>query len=1061
MPPETRRRSTSRREDNSPIRRNDQQQQQPSLPSQPSPNHHPTNAIHSLFQKSPSSSSKHTGRSPSRPPKEREALPGNYVSQSVPVGLLASADTNYTFGTEVVHTRSDPGPKSSPTSKTFTGPPSPRDRTIPGSSPSSLSSPGDSPASGLKPKSASSQRVSVRPSLSPSRAASASASTPRKTSGNTSDGGTPIHFDMKRLLSKPAPAHSCGSSIISLPSDSEMRVASSSVGREKGYLAPRSSTPTGSGSGSDRREASMASSSGRHSSRSTSRGREPSFSTTRPSAVDQQQQQPAPPQQPQQQPAPPALSQPTSSREASASREKEPRTRNVLKRRPSGKTVKSGPSPPATPIVSTPSRKSNQFHLSLDTSRPSPRPQTAPIETSKTKVSSSSKSGAPKPNPATLTPAGAVALAYKQQEERREHLASITRDSNDREPGEPSPKPYYTVFGSTSGRVVAVGGPDDNDWDVTSEYPVDDRERYRSPKSSIRVGIGRKRSLSRKVSETWKKVQGGVKSDEPEPALPTGGYVYEGGTLRRPTLQDRRSISLPKENRKSLRLSLDECVGDGERVQDPLHTARSLPSGKRREQLWSSPCDGSPDGGYEDSGRGRVAKGGRLPKGKEGKKGKEKEEEASPSGKLWKLMKRISSGGLREKFQDSAPPPVPAIPKDLLFTPPHRTATIDQQTESSGALSRFYQSRPSMSVGRSTIVPLRTLSTSDTPTHQQQQPRSSTGHSGSKTGRPSTTTRSSSPVSSDIASSRFFHRTQSTRSSTSSYGEEIPPLPKNDKLGQYIIPPSELYRFNASSEESSSPSSRSPLVGPSVDHPLSYSVDDVRLTSLPFPKRRLGSSGRDMPSPQYSPTSPDMPAFSVTNAVNLFKSRNNSFSPEESPERSSSSSHHPPPPATRPLSEFGALSAPPRPSRSPRRPPPSSSTDLTASFSGTLGPSTTLPSFMFTGDEDLSSSSDLSDSSSPPPQNPDRNSSGAFSSASTAKARPRSGSLSSITDSQGHTTLVFREMGGSQNSRRTEKDKAELWDDLLERSARAGGTIKLGGSGLMSDNIRFSNYSEA
>ena len=42
----------------------------------------------------------------------------------------------------------------------------------------------------------------------------------------------------------------------------------------------------------------------------------------------------------------------------------------------------------------------------------------------------------------------------------------------------------------------------------------------------------------------------------------------------------------------------------------------------------------------------------------------------------------------------------------------------------------------------------------------------------------------------------------------------------------------------------------------------------------------------------------------------------------------------------------------------------------------------------------------------------------------------------------------------------SEKEKAAKWDDLLEKSARAGGTLHLGETGLMSDQLRYSVVSE-
>ena len=47
----------------------------------------------------------------------------------------------------------------------------------------------------------------------------------------------------------------------------------------------------------------------------------------------------------------------------------------------------------------------------------------------------------------------------------------------------------------------------------------------------------------------------------------------------------------------------------------------------------------------------------------------------------------------------------------------------------------------------------------------------------------------------------------------------------------------------------------------------------------------------------------------------------------------------------------------------------------------------------------------------------------------------------------------------------TEQEKADRWNDLLERSARAGGTLHLGvgggEDGLPSDQLRYSGYSES
>jgi hypothetical protein len=53
---------------------------------------------------------------------------------------------------------------------------------------------------------------------------------------------------------------------------------------------------------------------------------------------------------------------------------------------------------------------------------------------------------------------------------------------------------------------------------------------------------------------------------------------------------------------------------------------------------------------------------------------------------------------------------------------------------------------------------------------------------------------------------------------------------------------------------------------------------------------------------------------------------------------------------------------------------------------------------------------------------------------------------------------TFRELGSARGQAWTSQEKEDKWDDLLERCARAGGTLHLGvgGTHLASDDIRFS-----
>ena len=71
--------------------------------------------------------------------------------------------------------------------------------------------------------------------------------------------------------------------------------------------------------------------------------------------------------------------------------------------------------------------------------------------------------------------------------------------------------------------------------------------------------------------------------------------------------------------------------------------------------------------------------------------------------------------------------------------------------------------------------------------------------------------------------------------------------------------------------------------------------------------------------------------------------------------------------------------------------------------------------------------------------------------------------LRSSPSTHSRSPLRFREMGSGEGGKDrkvlTEKEKADKWDDLLEKSDRAGGTIHIGNTQLLSDSLRFSDYS--
>lgn len=644
--------------------------------------------------------------------------------------------------------------------------------------------------------------------------------------------------------------------------------------------------------------------------------------------------------------------------------------RNVLRRKSSAK--QSSIWSPSAPSIH---RSLSKHHIS------------SPIPLSPTRRSISSPRVISKPDSPGLTPAGAVAAAYKQQNKRREKLASMGDDSD----GDDS-TPYYTVFGSTSGKHIPVGEDDRWNLDLNSFDGQRSRSIVHSPVPESSGGSSL-RKLSRKVSEKFKKP------------------VTDEGV--RPSLQERRSASVPHKHRrqKSLGVSIDGYV---DVKPSELSASMSIPSVK----------NGGPATIWPPEDVASRSK---------------KQDDASTGGKLWKLVKRISTGGLKDKYiaaQDSSPPPpVPALPKALQHLSKSRTPSRSQSAPQSPAddakstphspLARFVQGRSSFSgSARNTPVyaSFRTTPGPPRPDPEAQKRPSTAGQRPNiasapiQPGRPSTTTRSSSPNSSDFASSKFWSRTRSTRSSVSSYGEELPPVPKPSlQLNQPIVPTSELFRLEREAMSESPKSGRTRSTPHSPD-------DDSAVYSLHAPSRRhRHNNGTPFHSSSTSSTSPD--------------------------EGSS--------PMPIVLPEFGngpASSPPPRPPRSAKRVTSASATTPTMA-SHPPPVSSPNPDFGTFGVRSASRRSEVSSNASvltakpAPPPSPRRESS----------------SDSSPPNSPLRSTLKFREMGSKNHTVAwTEKEKADRWDDLLEMSSKAGGTLHLGesGMGLLSDRVRLSAYED-
>ncbi|KAJ7348226.1 hypothetical protein DFH08DRAFT_865579, partial [Mycena albidolilacea] len=658
---------------------------------------------------------------------------------------------------------------------------------------------------------------------------------------------------------------------------------------------------------------------------------------------------------------------------------KEKRPKNVLRRRPSANRPATAPAvaSPAlaavTPAIARAGPPTLNLNLSLDpmslsfTGADAPSPRGSPGE------GSTGGSG-------SLTPAGAVVQAYKRglgpnspgtsplpspssssftfkrkQTSDNGHGGLLVASA---ETASPPVTPYYTVFGSTSGRVVAVGGPDDTydgggSFISASAFPLLDGARPRHSKSK-ESSSGR--TLTRKVSERLLR-----KRDEDEDV--------------------RGRTSSQVDHRKKSPRSGSRATGDD--TQSPTREPESAMWGK-------SPA--IHDGGFTNEPRSRRS-----------------EPALGGGSKIWKLMKRISTGGLKEKY-DRGPrslpplpplppvPPVPQLPRDAALEARSAMSSDGHSRDEPGAVSRFMQSRTSLSGSQPTSGIPRSA------------PRSLPMPPPIPASRVSTTTRSSSPVSSsDVASSKYFHKTPgSGRSSTSSYGDDStpPPMPgapmPNFIIGKHIVPPKDLYKLDLSGFQSGSPDEKKVPVKPTVffgtqntrgpdEWTIINTPAEEHPPSLPHPPRRLPMPSHLQRRTHRLSDTPSIPEFSTVNPVNAFSARK--------------------PPVTdkpRVLSMLSTLEpAPPRRSLTMQ--------DDTRGQLSSVGSVASNPSAPTARQKRLQQRS-----------------------ASLPRAEP----------------LTFRGMSEKAAQALTEKEKADRWDDLLQRSDRAGGTLHLGTSEeLPSDDI--------
>ena len=269
-------------------------------------------------------------------------------------------------------------------------------------------------------------------------------------------------------------------------------------------------------------------------------------------------------------------------------------------------------------------------------------------------------------------------------------------------PSSPStPTPYYTVVGSSADRVVAADQLDDFSWTnyVGSYYwsyatASTSASAQKTPKSGGGlVGLGK--SLTRKVSSRWRRT-GSVVTTEgrsqgesviipPEiPAQAPQTFSERSGSAGPEELKGIKSM----RSRHTMRISVDRRLADGKTPSSPLPTTPTpdtptsfesvrVPRRLVKPRPSLSSADPSPSRGPSTCILAPSSTSRSTPS------------EKDSGGKLWKLMKRISTGGLRDKYHSHSSskshlsnyseeslshasssaneraPPVPALPKSL------------------------------------------------------------------------------------------------------------------------------------------------------------------------------------------------------------------------------------------------------------------------------------------------------------------------------------------------------------------------------------------------------------
>ena len=571
-----------------------------------------------------------------------------------------------------------------------------------------------------------------------------------------------------------------------------------------------------------------------------------------------------------------------------------------------------------------------------------------------------SRAAGPTPAPTygsgRLTPAGAIAQAYKEQDIRREALAA-------------------TASADTILPIIPVGASllDAFEHATLEKKP---QTNVKSAPSDTRPGNSMDSFV---LVESAQEVL--YHGNEHSPSVPRSGDHSVSVSASRPAKSLTRNISAPLRHGLAVVNSAEARSGQGfggEGMQTD-HPRGSIDGGdlsqrkaKRKSKSLglslNTPLSssGSEDVSIDRSGPPPECSTNVLSQSK----GKEKVQEKDDAGagtKLWRLVKRISTGGLRERFQTTSPvlPPVPTIPKDL--SSPNTVLEVQAPSESTsrgrssdtshggdGGNGEMSHSIDSSDISPQSDGHLSTAASLPTETQTPMQGNDAFSH-------PRRPSLSSSPQSSEPTTSIHFFRSHSSRSSFSSVAATSPPPPP---ASIPIHPP-------------------------------------ARSSSL---RNRLRKKN-DPPASE-----PEIPTFSISDVVNNFVTRRPSLARHQRRHAPARSLPRIEPP---PIGEVsGALL---------RR-------------AGSEARTTTRRHRRF--DPILS----------PVASGQNRDSQG-----SDSTLRPSGSGMAG--------QCTFRELGSERGQAWSSQEKEDKWDDLLERSARAGGTLHLGvgGTHLASDEIRFSS----